>query len=275
MLIKILSYLLSCLPRKALLALGRLVGCIAWYGLSKRRAITIKNTRMAFGKDDSARIAYQSFQHFSTCFLEFIMAPYWHQSRHKRWLRFIDFPDILSQQPSILISGHIGQWELFPVLALEHGISLVSIYQRVKHERVNQVCLELRRMLGSDCLLEKDEFTRGIQGYLDQHNSLVLLSDQGRGSPRQFMGQPTCFPRSMAHLAYRSKRVVVFAASSRNGSYIDFTFSKPISIRDNESKPAFQERLLTTYVQWLEGCVKRYPEQYFWLHDLWKKNHSA
>lgn len=274
MVLNILSFLLSCLPRRLFMQLASLLACVAWWVMVKRRRIAIQNIETAFGKQPTQQLAFETFKHFSAGLLECLVGQYWSKPYLKQWIRLAKGSSIEDlKQPCLAVTGHIGQWELFPLIA--EGVKFVPIYQKFKSSFWDGLLYKLRCQIGVSGLIDKAQFSSEYQTILSQDNCLAFLADQGRGPQHLFMGQMTCFPRSIAHIAYRSKRPVIFGLGLRNGLYIDYHLSKPICIGDNESKVAFQKRLVSAYIDWLETWVRQYPQQYLWLHDLWKKNRQS
>lgn len=87
MLLNILSFLLSCLPRRLFLQLASLLACIAWWVMVKRRRIAILNIEVAFGKQTTQQLAFETFKHFSAGLLECLVGRYWSKPNLKQWIR--------------------------------------------------------------------------------------------------------------------------------------------------------------------------------------------
>tara|TARA_Y100000991_G_C21942780_1_gene336095 strand:+ start:392 stop:1168 length:777 start_codon:yes stop_codon:yes gene_type:complete len=251
--------------------LATVLALFAWAVMPKRRRITIDNINMAFGQQRSTQLAFLTFRHFAAVTLECMMGRYWFRPERQRWIRLAEGSTVSDlHKPCLAVTAHFGQWELFPVIA--DGVRFVPIYQKLKSAYWNDVFFNLRQQLGVSGLIDKTEFSKNYQKIISENNCLAFAADQGRGCQYTFMGQMTSFPRSIAHIAYRSKRPVIFGVGLRNGLYIDYHITKPITIKHLESKSDFQKRLMSAYVSWLESWVKEHPEQYLWLHNLWKRN---
>ena len=98
-----------------------------------------------------------------------------------------------------------------------------------------------------------------------------LVGDQGRGLEIDFFGMPTAFPKGPASIARNHNASMYFTVCIRNGKYLDIEFIEQIPIQDGETEAESVEKTTIYYAQRLQELVSKYPEQYFWLHDLWKQ----
>ena len=103
---------------------------------------------------------------------------------------------------------------------------------------------------------------------------VVLLGDQsdpGASFVTDFLGRPTAVFLGPAYLALKA-RVPLFVGMCRrtkNGSY---TFkTEEVESGDLGSTKADVEELARRYTKVLERFIYRYPEEWFWLHNRWKR----
>ena len=103
---------------------------------------------------------------------------------------------------------------------------------------------------------------------------LAMLADQSPPARTEqqawidFFGQPTSFYRGPGWIGAKLGYAVYLAAMhrERRGQYaVRFIELAPAGVR------AEPEQILAAYCNALEQHVRRYPDQYFWAYNRWKR----
>ena len=123
---------------------------------------------------------------------------------------------------AILVSGHIGNWEMLPAAAARCGIMFSALYRASANPLVNDQVIRLRQQaLGATVPM----FPKGSHGarlalaHLRCGGSLGLLIDQkmNDGIETQFFGRPVMTAPAAAALALRTGCPVILGHVERIG----------------------------------------------------------
>jgi KDO2-lipid IV(A) lauroyltransferase len=115
-----------------------------------------------------------------------------------------------------------------------------------------------------------------LERTLQQGKSIGLLPDQSsrQGIPVDFFGRKAWTTPAPALLSVLYKRPIVVVACCRKENGYDFegVVSDPIWPGTFQSEKEEIFRLTGEMNRRMETIVRRYPEQYFWVHDRWKRH---
>ncbi|MBS1111857.1 MAG: lipid biosynthesis acyltransferase, partial [Nitrospirae bacterium] len=113
-----------------------------------------------------------------------------------------------------------------------------------------------------------------LQKTLLKGNSIGLLPDQStmKGIEVNFFGRKASTTPVPAILAINYYRPVVVVACCRkpDGQYEGFV-SDPIRPEKDKSEKAEIFRITEEMNQKMETVIRKYPEQYLWMHNRWKR----
>jgi KDO2-lipid IV(A) lauroyltransferase len=122
----------------------------------------------------------------------------------------------------------------------------------------------------------KKEIGRGLYKILEDGGLLGILADLNAqhhdGVFVDFFGVPACTTKSIAKIALRTETVVLpaFAVWEEDkGKYVVY-LEPPIeyAVTDDQEHDIYEmTRKITESV---EAFVRRYPEQWLWIHKRWK-----
>ena len=182
---------------------------------------------------------------------------------------------LISNRPVILISGHMGNWELAVWIFGVFGFPMGVVARRLDNPFLDRFFLGFRCNTGHD-LLDKNGASAEMIERLESNRHLAMLGDQDAGSHGlfvDFLGRPASTFKSIALLALRHQALICVGYAIR--------------LDDEDGPERFEvgcEELIDTalidddpvrtvtqaYTSALERIVRRAPEQYFWLHRRWK-----
>ena len=189
-----------------------------------------------------------------------------------------EFLDTLDgNQGVILISAHVGNWEVGAPFFYEYGRKMNVVLYDAEYEKIKD--LLSRQIKSADYKLipvNEDDLTHVFQinNALKNKEYVCFQGDrfvEGSKTIRmQFMGQEADFPAGPFILASRLQVPVVFYFAVRGkGMRYDFIFvpAKPVE-KGRQNKP--ETLLLEQYITTLESIVRKHPEQWFNYYDFWK-----
>ena len=173
----------------------------------------------------------------------------------------------------IIMSGHFGLWEYIPQWAALKGYKVTTVVRRQNNKYADQWFEEMRRAHGgktTDSGMGLREILRALKnGYM-----LGLMMDQDNGKKGifvKFMDKWCSAPVGPALISLKLNTPIVplFILPNYEGKHI-FKLYPPIYPENYENTVEGQQKLTSDYTQLYEKIVRKYPEQWFWMHRRWK-----
>ncbi|MGH7226574.1 MAG: lysophospholipid acyltransferase family protein, partial [Gemmataceae bacterium] len=246
----------------------------------------------AFGDADAAqrdRLVRAIYRHFCTMLIEIVHLPrLLHPQNWKQHMTILNHRPIvdvlLSDRPVLIVSGHFGNWEFGGYIFALFGFRTHAIARPLDNPYVDAFLRRFRENTGQKILRKDGDFDK-MQQVLASSGIIMTLGDQDagqRGLFADFFGRPASTHKAIALLAleYNVPMIVLtstrapLSAASENwryeGAAADIIFPEQYKDRP-DAVPALTQRFTTA----LEGAIRRYPEQYFWLHRRWKHQPKA
>ncbi len=171
----------------------------------------------------------------------------------------------------IIFSGHIANWEIAMLAAVQYGISVAQIYRAANNPLVDRMITRFRGNAGE--LIPKGAVAaRRAIAALRHGAHLTMLADQkmNDGIPVPFFGRPAMTAPALASLALRFDCDLLPARVERlAGARFRLTVFPPLSLPRSGDHHADVAALMTRVNETLEAWVRESPEQWFWLHRRW------
>lgn len=181
---------------------------------------------------------------------------------------------LLSDQPTILVTGHTGNWEILGYWMAMMGLDLAAIARPIDNPLVNDWLLGVRQARGLK-IITKWGATDTMVRVLERGGTLGFIGDQNAGDKGMFVpffGRLASAYKSIALLALRFDAPIICGYARRVAD--DFRFGMRITdiIRPAEWKTQPDPLYYVTarYNRAIELMVRDAPEQYLWLHRRWK-----
>ncbi|MFO7858369.1 MAG: lipid A biosynthesis acyltransferase [Ectothiorhodospiraceae bacterium] len=270
-------WLLARLPWRAALALGRATGGALYYLGGERRAIARLNLQVCFPDETPAwreRLVRANWQATGRAVAETALAWYGGSQVERIPVRVTGEEHLHAARerglPVIAMSGHLLSIELSARLLPEH-IPLVVIYKPMKRRPVLDRAMLAARRRNLHGAMPRNDIRRLVRALRDG-NVLWYAGDQDyRGRHRvmaPFFGHPAATVTALGRLARMSHAAVIplFFFREADGSYL-IEFQPAL-----EGFPSGDDVADATRMnQILEAAIRRYPEQYLWMHRRFKR----
>jgi KDO2-lipid IV(A) lauroyltransferase len=175
----------------------------------------------------------------------------------------------------LALSGHFGNWELLVFAHGKRGYPVHMVHRAIANPLVDRWLSELRRRAGTR-MIRKSAGAGGVLQALHERGLLVLPIDQnstrGLGVFVDFFGLPASTNSGMARIALRTDAPIVPAFIVREGrSARHRVHVLPILQVERTGDPTEDVRRNTQrFTAVFEEMVRRYPEQWLWMHKRWK-----
>jgi KDO2-lipid IV(A) lauroyltransferase len=174
----------------------------------------------------------------------------------------------------LLFSAHFGNWEL-SAAALSFLLKpLIVVYRPLDNAVLDDMILQIRSATGNT-LLPKERSMRQMLRHLQQNSIVGILIDQNMARQEgvfiKFFSRIACTSDAVAQLALRTKAAVIpsFALRTPQGKY-RLLIGEAINTIDTGDWDADVLVNTQNYTNAVEAMVRRYPDQWLWVHHRWK-----
>lgn len=174
----------------------------------------------------------------------------------------------------VLVSGHIGSWELAAAYMAARGVPVDAIAMHMANPLSDRFVRRTRERLGIKVIFD-DEAVRAIPRSFREGRAVGFLSDQGAlglaSTFVDFFGRPAKTPRGAAVFALRGKLPMLFVAAVRQPDQSYRFIVRDVALAEDADRETAVDNTVRNYTKAIEDCVREYPEQYFWQHRRWKR----
>lgn len=177
-----------------------------------------------------------------------------------------------SGKGGVVTSAHFGNWEVALRYFNDRGVKVKALYRPLSNPYVDWLVTRVRR--GSNIAKGRDG-NKEIIKEVKKGTFVVILADQKvtGGVPVKFFHKEAYTTESIAKIALKYDIKLIIAKAVRVESGFKFNFSareidKSEVAEKGEDKNIELTKIVTNKI---EGWVRDCPEQWFWVHDRWKK----
>lgn len=283
---RISSALFYIIPLAVGLYIGRIFGRIAYWVLIRYRKIAIGNLKIAFGREKTRfeieRIARGVFENLSANAVELVNFPKINRTNIDKFVEIKNI-DIINRalkdgKGAILLTGHFGNWELLALTIRLKGYHGAVIGRRIYFDKYDKYLNHLRQIHDVN-IIYRDESPKKILRVLRDNGIIGMLADQDVDSVNgvfvNFFGRPTYTPIGPAALAKASGSSLIPAFIIRENGRHTLVIEKPIGLMETGDD---ETDLIENTQRWsnvAESYIRRYPEQWVWIHRRWKTKRNS
>jgi KDO2-lipid IV(A) lauroyltransferase len=278
--VRALMGLLGVLPERLAYWLVDRAGRVFFRFSKKRRRIALENLRLAMGPGPSDRsllkIASQATANLFKTIVDLARLGRW-----RRTGRLDERVDTSGLRPAlerggeagfILISPHIGSWELGLAAIPRTGLKISVITRKIQNPLIDKHIHRFRSDHGIEVYPRRGGMRHAVRA-LRKGRCLIALPDQNqrsRGIFVPFFGRLASTERSIASLSVRMEVPVIATSIIREGRSFRFTEAKVIDVPRSGELAKDIEDLTVVINQAMEKLILDHPEQYFWIHDRYR-----
>ncbi len=256
-----------------------------FYVIPLRKNVVLKNLQRAFpnkSEKEIKKIAFANFVSAGITFLELLYASKITADELNEVVvinettkaKLLDIAR--GKDGAVFLSGHYGNWE---ILALYVGLlvnDVKPLHIIVKNQRNVYITkwLEVTRSKFGNRIVAVGKSMRELLKIALDNQIVALLADQ-RGRKEnlriKFFGIDTPVHTGLAVIALKTKTPIVFFAATRlhDGRYeitVDEIFCDTLSEKWNDNVKC----IMQNYMNKMEEIISKHPEQWFWMHNIWK-----
>lgn len=276
-----LSYLVSLLGLNLSRHAAHILSLIFFYIIPIRKKTVFENLTHAFPHYTPKQIkktAFASYKSFLITLVELLSFPTFSRSRMEKFLLCPD-KDLIIRNHSfhkgvILVSAHFGNWEYMALsVSLQIEIPFAIIVKKQSNTLVSNWLDNMRTKFGNK-IVPLGISVRNIYLELKNKNIVAMLADQRgpvEGIRMEFMGRKTAVYSGPAMLALKTGAPIVFGISVRQPDYSYIVYLEELDLNNlpgDKDEQALE--ISRRYIKTLEKYIRKYPEQWFWMHKRWK-----
>ena len=269
---------------KHAIALGRIIGMLVYLIDSPHRRIVRRNLRVAFPDWSRHKIQQTSkrvFQHLGATFVEICQFATYSKADMLARLKVVGAErlqhELSRNQGLIIVSAHLGNWEV----GIQHAACFIEkptigVAKKIRFKPLNEWVHKQRTRFGIN-IVDKKGAMPEMRRYLRCDGIVALLIDQSKrreGVDVNFFGHrvPATPAAAFLGLRCRSPILPIFCIREAFGQLTIYVDQPLKIIRSGDLRADLQAntQLITDAV---ERMIRKFPEQWFWVHKRWKKYH--
>ena len=244
--------------------------------LPRLRRVAYRNLSLALPELGAARqgeIVDGVFRSIARVLEAFAKFPRIGRENVKQWIRcegmeYVE--EALRQGRGVLFAtAHLGNWELS---AYAHALlaAPMDVVVRPLDNPLIDALIERRRCLSGNRTIGKKEYARAILKALAENRAVGILVDQNAAADTgvfvDFFGMKACAGVGFAKLAARSGAAVIpgWAVWEEAEQRYVLRFRPPVEMTGDAARDT------QAVESELERAIRRYPDQWLWIHRRWK-----
>ncbi|MDP2268903.1 MAG: lysophospholipid acyltransferase family protein [Deltaproteobacteria bacterium] len=256
---------------------------LAYYYIAPiRRNVALENLQLAFPDKDPgelSKIAKGVYRNMAIVAAEFFDLPSWTRETISRIVAVEGLEHCIAalkkKRGLLLFGAHFGNWELAAAAIPLLLKPVVVIYRPLDNAILEHLVTWVRQTTGN-AVMAKDSAMWPMLRVLRKNGILGLLVDQNTGEWEgvfvDFFGRPACTTNGPALLALHTGAPVVpvFMVRQDDGRY-RIIFSPAVDIIHTEDRENDVIENTRNFTAIIEKMVRRYPDQWLWVHQRWKE----
>lgn len=276
--VAVLVAVISALPYAVRDGLARGVGTLAW-ALGIRRKVADDNLARALpelSEPERRRIARGAYVNMARVVLEAFSS---HTLDDAALERTVDvenaeslFRALEAGKGALVATAHFGNWELLGEVLARRGVRISAVVRPLKGA-LNAVLVRRRVEAGMSLIAPRGAIPESVKA-LHRGELVAMLVDQVLPTRKAvmvpFFGRPAATSPGFAWAAIRSGAPVFVGMGAREGRRLRLMIEGPIDVPRTGDAHRDMEALTAEVTARIEQVIRRYPDQWLWLHRRWK-----
>jgi len=273
---------ISILPRPVARAAGIGLGQLVYLLHGKLRRVGMRNLQLAFPEKSAherRRILRGEFTSLGRQLAEVCLFPSYTRENVTKIVVYDGFENFERAEARgkgvIYLTAHLGGWELSAFSHSIQGHPLHVVMRSMDNPFLDRFITHLRTMHGNRAV-DKDNFVRGLLSAMKAGETVGILMDTNMTPPQgvfvDFFGIPACTASGLARIALRTDAAVVpgFTIWDRKLRKYRLRFDPALALIRTGDEEADIVANTALFTKVIEQYVRRYPDQWLWVHRRWK-----
>ena len=267
------------LPRIGVRALAALLGAAGHAAGGRLRRDGVANLALAFPSmppEERSRILRSCYRNYARMILDVFWFSRFTEARIRRWVvKDESFSRIRTSDPQVILTAHMGNWELAGMTVAGDGRRLLSVAATLDNALVNRLFIGIREKTGQAIIPQQGAILKLARGLRDGAKWAILL-DQNT-EPRHggifvpFFGLPVPVSAAPAALARKMgvQILLAFCLPEPGGRYRMF-FPGTLTVEKGQTDEASVADLTARMTAAVEAVIRQHPHCWLWMYKRWK-----
>ncbi len=258
-----------------------LIAFLFYYFIPIRKKTVFENLTNAFpeySKRKIKKIAFGSYRSFSIALVEILYMPFITRAEMEKIVECGNSDLIIEKfnerNGVILLSAHFGNWEYIAAsVSLQVGIPLKVVIKPQRNPYVTKWLNKVRTKWNNK-VVSLGVSIRQIYKELKERNVVAMVADQrgpAEGIRINFFDRRVSIYPGPAIMSLKTNAPIIYGINVRQTNYKYKTHLFEI---DKNNLPEDEEEkiieLSQRHASYLEKVIRENPEQWLWMHKLWK-----
>jgi len=277
---RIAHFLAVILPRRVGYVIATCVALICYYSQKEDREALKDNIRVVLNRKVPRRLlrrytrrSYINFAKYLIDFLRFSVINKKYIKKHITIRGNENIDKCLKEGKGvILLSSHLGNWELGAVVISSLGYKIHAIALDHQDKRVNRFFLKQRRASGVK-VIQLGSALKQCLRVLKNNELLAILGDRdftNSGEKINFFKKEAVMPKGPAFFSLKTGAPIVVGVMVRKkNEKFEMIFDKPIYPEHTGNIKKDIPPLMVKYMKVIEKYIKAYPDQWYVFRRVW------
>ena len=281
-LVAAVARILGAVPRAWARGFAGLLAFAVYHLLGRLRRVGQTNLALALpdiSRQERKRILRNEYRYLGWQLVEFCRMPNYTLENTRGWIRTEGLDYYLAararEKGVLVLTGHLGAWELSALYHSLLGYRMGMVIRRLDNRLLDDYVNGIRSMHGNQ-VLHKDDFARGLLTAMRAGDTVGILMDTNMTPPQgafvNFFGKSACTATGLAHVARKTGAAVLpgFMLWEEMEQRYVLHFGPQLQMPHTEDVEADILSGTQLCTAELEKWIRRYPEQWLWIHRRWK-----
>jgi KDO2-lipid IV(A) lauroyltransferase len=265
----------------ARLLAGGLAFAVYW-SFGRLRRVGLRNLELALPElstEEKNRILRGVYLYLGWQLVEFCRLTRYTAENTRGWMRTEGLDHYLAAQARgkgvLIVTGHLGAWELSGFYHSLMGHTMSVVIRRLDNRRLDDFVNGIRCLHGNQ-VLHKDDFGRGLLTAMRAGQTVGILMDTNMTPPQgefvRFFGVDACTATGLAHVARKTGAAALpgFMLWEPTERRYVLHFGPQLDLPHTADAAADILAGTQQCTQAIESWIRRYPDQWLWIHRRWK-----
>ena len=278
------EYCVNHLPPWLAYKIAQLLSDVQYYFSPRDRRAVSNNLKVILGNPENlSYLTREVFRNFGRYLVEFfrmanaVNKDYIQEKIQSANLERLD--EVLKKgKGAILLTAHIGNWELGGVVLSSLGYSVTAVALPHKERPVNDLFNKQREIRGLTIIPPHGAIRKCIET-LKNNQMVALVADRDftlSGEALNFFGRPTMIPKGPAVFAEKTGAPILPLFLIRQGTMDNFILHMdepiyPPTVNDPAREKQTVLNLMRTYTKVIEREIRKHPTQWLMFREFWIK----
>jgi KDO2-lipid IV(A) lauroyltransferase len=281
-LVLIVARTLGWMPRGVARLLADVLAASIYRFHGRLRRVGHRNLEMALPElsaQERDEILLGVFRHLGWQLVEFCRMTRYTPESTRNWIRTEGLEHYLAAKARgkgvLIVTGHLGAWELSSFYHSLMGYPMSMVARPLDNRRLDKFVNGIRCLHGNH-VLPKDDFARGLLRAMRAGQTVGILMDTNMTPPQgvfvEFFGREACTASGVARVALKTGAAVLpgfMLWEPAERKYVLHFGPEVVFARTGDAEAdilAATQQCVSVTEEW----IRRYPDQWLWIHRRWK-----